>query len=577
MASGKVQFDAELNTAGFESGARRLEARTTSMARAVSTAFSQIGGLLAGGAVVAGLQGVLDKFGRIQDLAERFGTSAESIQRVGNAAKLAGADMEMVARVMTKMGVSASNAADNGGEMGDKFAKAGISAREFASAQLDQKLVMVAQALQAAGGDASKTNAILALLGTRGADLVPLLSNVDALKKALADTAVVADKSVKDIARADDALVQLKNNLLVGGVGSVLTTKDAIESAAKGTLDWRQALATLTKTFADNVGEMGPQGAAIMAVAAATKQAGEEAQEAADKNAQAGASTQQSLEDTAEAWKVLADAPAGYEDAALKAHEAAMKAATKEREELEKLNRAYEDAQQSKAQSFAARDRELMIRDMELAGDPAAAALRAADAADAAGFGGMDQLSQEQRAKFIEQELAKNAQTVTGGGGGGGGSALATPSAFLTGEQLRAEAEKAGAMGRARQQLASGNFRSAGNTISGAEARAAERMANSANMDAALGEFGSREGLNSALEDFNAGRSLMDRMSPQEFANMRADMQKPEAQRKAEEEETKRGGKSRGPAPSPMDPTQTKLDTVIKLMTERLPIRVLAA
>ena len=73
----------------------------------------------------------MNEFDRIGDLAVRFDTSAETIQKVGAAAKLSGADIEAVAGAMTKAGIAATNAADNGGEMAEKFAKAGIDAREF--------------------------------------------------------------------------------------------------------------------------------------------------------------------------------------------------------------------------------------------------------------------------------------------------------------------------------------------------------------------------------------------------------------------------------------------------------------
>ena len=184
--------------------------------------------------IISGTKQLMDEFDRIGDLAVRFNTSAETIQRVGAAAKMSGTDIEAVAGAMTKAGIAATNAADNGGEMAEKFAKAGIDAREFANADLDKKLIMIAQAYQDAAGDASKLNAIISIMGSKGgANLIPLISNVDELTAAMSGASVATNESVASIQKANDAIDQMTQTLKVWGAEVIGYLVDGVQSTGE--------------------------------------------------------------------------------------------------------------------------------------------------------------------------------------------------------------------------------------------------------------------------------------------------------------------------------------------------------
>lgn len=219
---GGIKFDVSARTAKFDADMARVGNSATTTAKKIKNAFSGLGGLLAGGAVAAGLKSLMSDFDRVGKLATRFGTSAESIQRVSVAAEIAGTNIEQVANAMTKAGVAASQAVEKGGEMAETFKRAGINAQQFANAQLDQKLLMVAEAFAAAEGDANKTNAIIEILGTRaGANLIPLISNVQALKDEMAGVAVASDDMVRKIEEANDRFTRLGNEGKVAVAGLI--------------------------------------------------------------------------------------------------------------------------------------------------------------------------------------------------------------------------------------------------------------------------------------------------------------------------------------------------------------------
>jgi hypothetical protein len=184
--------------------------------------------------IVSGTKQLMDEFDRIGDLAVRFDTSAETIQKVGVAAKMSGTDIEAVAGAMTKAGIAATNAADNGGEMAEKFKLAGIDAREFANADLDKKLLMIAQAYQDAAGDASKLNAIISIMGSKGgADLIPLISNVDELRATMDGASVATNESVASIQKANDAIDEMTQTLKVWGAEVIGYLVDGVQSTGE--------------------------------------------------------------------------------------------------------------------------------------------------------------------------------------------------------------------------------------------------------------------------------------------------------------------------------------------------------
>jgi hypothetical protein len=151
-----------------------------------------------------------EQFDRLAKLAARFGESAESLQRVSQAASLAGSDIELVARAMTL----ANQAAQKGSVAFDAL---GISAQDFAGMGLEERLLALSQAYEQTSDKGKALAAITDLLGTKAADIVPLLAQgPEALRQSFAAANVVSEETIKQAERVNDQLTRLKNKTIAG-------------------------------------------------------------------------------------------------------------------------------------------------------------------------------------------------------------------------------------------------------------------------------------------------------------------------------------------------------------------------
>ena len=206
---GGIKFDVSANTAKFEADMGRVANSANISAGKIKEAFKGLSGILAGGAIAAGLKQLMDDFDKIAKVATRFGASAEEIQRVSAAADLAGVSIDTVARVLTKMSVAASNAAAGNDSLANAFAKAGINAEAFKNSGLDEQLIMLSEAFNKARGSADQTNQIIELMGTRAAgQMIPLIDNTSALSVEMQGVSVVSDRMVRKIEEANDRLTR---------------------------------------------------------------------------------------------------------------------------------------------------------------------------------------------------------------------------------------------------------------------------------------------------------------------------------------------------------------------------------
>jgi len=206
------------DTKPFQAGLAQMRTQTSafsaSVGRMIAGAFG-VGAIISGfSRLASGMVDFMQEMARIDDLSKRFGENAETLQRVGNTAELAGSDLENVAKAMTKVTQNAVKAAGGSKEMSKAFAGLGINAAEFADLPMDQKLVALATAYEASGSSAQGLANMMAILGKSGADIIPMLTEgPEKLTQQLKDAKVVAQSVVTQMAALDDVWVSTKQGL----------------------------------------------------------------------------------------------------------------------------------------------------------------------------------------------------------------------------------------------------------------------------------------------------------------------------------------------------------------------------
>lgn len=207
---------------------------------------SQIGGILTGLFAGIGIDSLIQDFARVQDLADQFGTTAESVQRVRGAADTAGTSVEFLAKQMAKVTIEANKiaaggasglqiAGEGGSEAAKGFAALNINAAEFAKMGLEDQLLAVAKGMDAIPEEGDKIAAAYQLFGAKGKEIIPLLlQGFQNLQAEFAQTAVLSNDMVRSIADADDTLARVGNTVKVGFASAFGYVADKVKDASAG-------------------------------------------------------------------------------------------------------------------------------------------------------------------------------------------------------------------------------------------------------------------------------------------------------------------------------------------------------
>lgn len=163
---------------------------------------------LGGGAVGIGLaiKGTLDYADDIADLTLKLNESAEALQKVDYAAKLAGAGgVEQVGDSMIKLERALGDVENV--KAAEALEHLGLTAEALASMSLDQKILALSDAFQKARATGTGVADIQALLGKSSAELIPMLEQGgDALRGMFEDAPVLAEQTVQEMAKVNDAI-----------------------------------------------------------------------------------------------------------------------------------------------------------------------------------------------------------------------------------------------------------------------------------------------------------------------------------------------------------------------------------
>lgn len=245
----KWQFGAD--TSPFRRGLNDMKAQTKALAGSLK---GMIAGALGFAAIKAGFQAVFKEMDRVHKLGLRFNESAETIQRLDVAAKIAGAGIEQVAKAMQTATRNAREAADGVATYVDVFEELGIAPQDFINLPMEEKLRVIAGALGNVEGSGDRVSLALEVMGRQGAELVPLLGDIEnALGE---DIPVASQRTVDRIAAANDAMTRFGNQIKVFMAESVGFLADFGETASKVFKEYIESLGFVSSELAKTFGSL---------------------------------------------------------------------------------------------------------------------------------------------------------------------------------------------------------------------------------------------------------------------------------------------------------------------------------
>ena len=202
-----------LDRSGFQTGLAAMENAATGFGR-------NLGGLLAGAfsftAITQQVTAAISQAGRLQDLSDTFGISAESLQRIGNAAEESGGSIEDVGRALAKIGVGAQQAFAGNEQLAASFAAIGVRGQDLISLSPEQLFYRLAAAMKD-GSLAGKDLAVAKdLLGRGFTTLMPVLQMTEEQIRAVGEAAgIMSDDAVAKLDAFGDSWGRLSNKVKI--------------------------------------------------------------------------------------------------------------------------------------------------------------------------------------------------------------------------------------------------------------------------------------------------------------------------------------------------------------------------
>ena len=158
---------------GLKDAERKLKAFGSSIA-SIGTKFAAIGA--AGVTTLFLASKRFANFGsELNDMSERTGVSAETLQELGYAAQQNGADMEALEAAIRKMSKTVVEASQGSTGASDALAQLGLTARDLANLTVEAQFKLIADRLSKVRNDTLRAALALDLFGKSGTKLLPML------------------------------------------------------------------------------------------------------------------------------------------------------------------------------------------------------------------------------------------------------------------------------------------------------------------------------------------------------------------------------------------------------------------
>jgi hypothetical protein len=192
----------------------------------------EIGAALSWGAIISGMNAIIEKAGKLTDISQQFGASTKFLQQVGNVAEQNGASIEGLAKALNKVSVNQEKVRAGNKEMTKALNDLGISAQSFINASPEDAFFMVSDAVAKADDKTKAYAATVQLLGRGTGELFSTLElGSEQIKKMGDAVGIMSEEQVALLDDAGDKLTDLKNRLMVWGAGLISWGVKVIQTA----------------------------------------------------------------------------------------------------------------------------------------------------------------------------------------------------------------------------------------------------------------------------------------------------------------------------------------------------------
>lgn len=246
----RVSADTSNLSSGLDAAKHAVDDFKEKSTESLKDIAADFGKAFAVGAIVEGVKGLFEEMSHIHELSERFNVSAESIQRVGVAAKAAGVDLDGIAKAMGKVDQTAVAALKGDAKLADAFSDLGIDAKEFVDMPMEEKMLTLSEAFEKAGNTPIMRGALREVLGKQAGELIPILAQgTDKLRDMMDTASVVSDATVEKMHAITERIEQLFNTVKVYGTEAIGFVLDKIQWLEEGFMILGTYVANLPKGF----------------------------------------------------------------------------------------------------------------------------------------------------------------------------------------------------------------------------------------------------------------------------------------------------------------------------------------
>jgi len=181
--------------------------------------------------IVQSFRSTIQQLDRVGDLSQRFGVSADSLQRLGGVAELSGASMEDVAMAMQKVSRLAAEASIGNDSAAKSFAKIGLSVDQVRGLSPQDLFLEVSDKIAGLASETDQAAAAFEVFGKSGGNVVVMAQmGRDGILEMANGISVAGEESVKAAQAIDDAFDTLGKNF-TSIVGEMLVTLNPLLNA----------------------------------------------------------------------------------------------------------------------------------------------------------------------------------------------------------------------------------------------------------------------------------------------------------------------------------------------------------